>query len=95
MGTGQGGRLQNLGVQPPLSVSSPHRLTSRSPSHAAPQQKIYPFQINALNLVGKISLPSSFGENSRIRRNNAATFRLSTLKVAIKSFVFKGVQVVA
>jgi hypothetical protein len=48
-------------------------------------------QINVLNLVGKIGLPSSFGENSRIRRENAETFRLSTLKVAKKSFVFKGV----
>jgi hypothetical protein len=49
------------------------------------------FQINALNLVGKIGLPSSFGENSGIRRENAETFHLSTLKVARKSFVFKGV----
>jgi hypothetical protein len=49
------------------------------------------FQINALNLVEKIGRPSSFGENSRIRRENAGMFRLSTLKVARKSFVFKGV----
>jgi hypothetical protein len=49
------------------------------------------FQINALNLVGKISLPSSYGETSRIRRKNAGTIRLSTLKVARKSFVFRGV----
>jgi len=48
-------------------------------------------QINALELVGKIGLPSSFGENSPVRRKNAETFRLSTLKVARKSFVFKGV----
>jgi hypothetical protein len=44
-----------------------------------------------LNLVGKIALPSSFGENLPDRRKNAETLRLSTLKVAIKSFVFKGV----
>jgi hypothetical protein len=44
-----------------------------------------------LNLVGKIGLPSSFGENPEIRRKNAGMFRLSTLKVARKSFVFKGV----
>jgi hypothetical protein len=31
-----------------------------------------------------------FEGNSRIRRKNAETFRLSTLKVARKSFVFKG-----
>ena len=52
---------------------------------------IKPFQINALNLVGKIGLPSSFGDNLRIRRENAGMFRLSTLKDARKSFVFKGV----
>jgi hypothetical protein len=28
-------------------------------------------QINALNLVGKIDLPSSFGENPPIRREKA------------------------
>jgi hypothetical protein len=39
----------------------------------------------------KIGLPSSFGENPEIQRKNAETFRLSTLKVARKSFVFKGV----
>jgi hypothetical protein len=43
----------------------------------------------------KIGLPSSFGENPEIQRKNAETFRLSTLKVARKSFVFKGVWVVA
>jgi hypothetical protein len=48
-------------------------------------------QINALELVGKICLPSSLGESSRIRREDTGTFRLSTLKVARKSFVFKGV----
>jgi hypothetical protein len=49
------------------------------------------FQINALNLVGKIGLPSSFGENRAFWRENAGMFRLSTLKVARKIFVFKGV----
>jgi hypothetical protein len=44
-----------------------------------------------LNLVGKIGLPSSFGENSGIRRKNAGIFRLSTLKLARKTFVFKGI----
>jgi hypothetical protein len=48
-------------------------------------------QINALNLVGKIGLPSSFGENWEIWRENAGMFRVSPLKVAGKSFVFKGV----
>jgi len=47
--------------------------------------------LNALNLVGKIGPSSSFGENSLDRRKNAETFRLSTLKVARKSFVSKGV----
>jgi hypothetical protein len=47
--------------------------------------------LNTLNLVGKIGLASSFGEISRIRRENAGMFRLSTLKVARKSVVFKGV----
>jgi hypothetical protein len=50
-----------------------------------------PFQINALNLVGKIGLPSSFGENRAFWRENAEIFRSRTLKVARKSFVFKEV----
>jgi hypothetical protein len=40
------------------------------------------FQINALNLVGKITLPSSFGENPPIRREKARPFRLRTIKVS-------------
>jgi hypothetical protein len=39
-------------------------------------------QINAVNLVGKIGQPSSFGENPPIRRENARPFRLSTIKVS-------------
>jgi hypothetical protein len=41
-----------------------------------------PIQIKALNLVGKISQPSSFGENPPIRREKARLFRLSTIKVS-------------
>jgi hypothetical protein len=72
------------------------RLSAACPTNLFPQPrctaaKLKPFQINVLNLVGKIGLPSSFGENSRIRRENAGMFRLSTLKGARKSFVFKGV----
>jgi hypothetical protein len=48
-------------------------------------------QINVLNLVGKIGQPSSLGENPSIRREKAGMFRLITLKVARKGFVFKGV----
>jgi hypothetical protein len=81
---------KNLVVPDQLSRLSPHRPSSPFPTtlHRSIEK---PFQINALNLVGKIGLPSSFGENSRIRRENAEMFRLSTLKVARKSFVFKGV----
>jgi hypothetical protein len=39
-------------------------------------------QINALNLVGKIGQPSSFGENPPIRREKARPFRLRTIKVS-------------
>jgi hypothetical protein len=41
-----------------------------------------PIQINALNLVGKIGQPSSFGENPPIRREKAWSFRLRTIKVS-------------
>jgi hypothetical protein len=41
-----------------------------------------PNQINALNLAGKIGLPSSFGENPSIRREKARPFRLCTIKVS-------------
>jgi hypothetical protein len=41
-----------------------------------------PFQINALNLVGKIGSPSSFGENPPIRREKALPFRPRTIKVS-------------
>jgi hypothetical protein len=41
-----------------------------------------PIQINMLNLVGKISQPSSFGENPSIRREKARPFRLCTIKVS-------------
>jgi hypothetical protein len=41
-----------------------------------------PIQINALNLVGKIAQPSSFGENPPIRREKARPFRLCTIKVS-------------
>jgi hypothetical protein len=43
-----------------------------------------PIQINALNLVGKIDQPSSFGENPPIRREKARSFRLCTIKVSGK-----------
>jgi hypothetical protein len=39
-------------------------------------------QINALNLVGKIGQPSSFGENPPIRREKARPFRPCTIKVS-------------
>ena len=39
-------------------------------------------QINALNLVGKIGQPSSFGENPPIRREKARPFRPRTIKVS-------------
>ena len=41
-----------------------------------------PIQINALNLVGKIGSPSSFGENPPIRIEKARPFRLCTIKVS-------------
>jgi hypothetical protein len=41
-----------------------------------------PFQINALNLVGKIGQPSSFGENPPIRREKSQPFRPCTIKVS-------------
>jgi hypothetical protein len=41
-------------------------------------------QINALNLVGKIGQPSSFGENLPIRREKARPFRPRTIKVSGK-----------
>ena len=41
-----------------------------------------PMQINALNLVGKIGQPSSFGENPPIRREKARPFRPRTIKVS-------------
>jgi hypothetical protein len=41
-----------------------------------------PFQINVLNLVGKIDQPSSFGENPQIRREKARPFRPCTIKVS-------------
>jgi hypothetical protein len=40
------------------------------------------FQINALNLVGKIGQPSSFGENPLMRREKAQLFRPRTIKVS-------------
>ncbi|MCA3275373.1 MAG: hypothetical protein ING26_07610 [Roseomonas sp.] len=39
-------------------------------------------QINALNLVGKIDQPSSFGENPLIRGEKARPFRPCTIKVS-------------
>jgi hypothetical protein len=44
--------------------------------------KTKPTQINALNLVGKIGQPSSFGENPPIRREKARPFRPRTIKVS-------------
>jgi hypothetical protein len=41
-----------------------------------------PIQINALNLVGKIGQPSSFGENPPIRGEKARPFRLCTIKIS-------------
>jgi hypothetical protein len=41
-----------------------------------------PIQINALNLVGKIDQPSSFGENPPIRREKARPFHPRTIKVS-------------
>jgi hypothetical protein len=72
----------------PFQPPPPHQSISQQRCTAA-QSKL--FQINALNLVGKIGLPSSFGENLRIRRENAEMIHLSTLKLARKSFVFKGI----
>jgi hypothetical protein len=43
---------------------------------------IKPMQIKALNLVGKIGQPSSFGENPPIRREKARLFRPRTIKVS-------------
>jgi hypothetical protein len=40
------------------------------------------FQINTLNLVGKIGQPSSFGENPPIRREKARPLRRRTIKVS-------------
>jgi hypothetical protein len=57
------------------------------PRHAIPQPMLRrstskSFQINALNLVGKIGQPSSFGENPPIRREKARPFRPRTIKVS-------------
>jgi hypothetical protein len=41
-----------------------------------------PIQINALNLVGKIGQPSSFGENPLMRREKSRPFRPRTIKVS-------------
>jgi hypothetical protein len=41
-----------------------------------------PIQIKALNLVGKIGQPSSFGENPPIRREKTQPFRPCTIKVS-------------
>jgi hypothetical protein len=41
-----------------------------------------PIHINALNLVGKIGQPSSFGENPPNRREKARLFRPRTIKVS-------------
>jgi len=46
------------------------------------RSKTKPIQINALNLVGKIGQPSSFGENPPIRREKARPFRPCTIKVS-------------
>jgi hypothetical protein len=46
------------------------------------RSKIKPFQINALNLVGKITPPSSFGEYPPIRREKARPIRPCTIKVS-------------
>jgi hypothetical protein len=78
------GSAPSFSFQPP----PPHQSISQ-PRRTAAWQK--PFQINALNLVGKIGLPSSFGENRAFWRENAEIFHLSTLKVTTKIFVFKGV----
>jgi hypothetical protein len=43
-----------------------------------------PVRINALNLVGKIGQPSSFGENPPIQREKARPFRPRTIKVSGK-----------
>jgi hypothetical protein len=43
-----------------------------------------PMQINALNLVGKIDQPSSFGENPPMRREKVRSFRTCTIKVSGK-----------
>jgi hypothetical protein len=86
-----------IGADPETSGFSPLFCFQPLPPHQSISQlrctaaNFLSFQINALNLVAKIGLPSSFGENPGIWRENAVMFRLSTLKVARKSFVFKGV----
>jgi hypothetical protein len=45
-------------------------------------------QINTLNLVGKISQPSSFGENPPIRREKARLFRLCRILFNIINILY-------
>jgi hypothetical protein len=82
--------FQSLGSRVPpnlvdtdqLSLLSPHRPPhSISQLHSTAAKNIS-FQINALNLVGKIGQPSSFGEKPPIRREKARPFRSCTIKVS-------------
>ena len=81
MGTGGSGRTRTK------DAPAIFRPQFHSPRHLFHQLMLRrsikkPFQINALNLVGKIDQPSSFGENSPIRREKARLFRPRTIKVS-------------
>ena len=71
----------------PRGSASIFRPQFHSPRHVFPQPMLHrsinkPLQINALDLVGKITPPSSFGENPPIRREKARPFRPRTIKVS-------------
>ena len=81
MGTGGAGRTR-IKATPAIFRPQFH-----SPRHRFHQPMLRrsirkPFQIKALNLVGKIGLPSSFGEKPPIRREKARPFRPRTIKVS-------------
>jgi hypothetical protein len=71
---------KTLGFSPFFHPQSPppHQSISQQRRSAAWPK---PFQINALNLFGKITLPSGFGEKSPDRRENAGIFCLSVTAV--------------
>ena len=76
-------------IPPTFSPRSTFRPRFHSPRHVFHQPMLHRsvtkfFQINALNLVGKIGQPSSFGENPPIRREKARPFHPRTIKVSGK-----------